>query len=89
MDGRGQWCDNVFVERLWKSLEYEEVYLKAYESVSAARAQIGRYLAFYNARRPHRAQEGKRRTRSTSVRWHSCVRRPERCAGSLLMQILD
>ena len=58
MDGRGQWRDNVFVERLWKSVKYEEVYLKAYESVSAAREHIGRYFAFYNARRPHRAHDG-------------------------------
>jgi putative transposase len=58
MDGRGQWRDNVFVERLWKSVKYEEVYLKAYDSVSAAREHIGRYFAFYNARRPHRAHEG-------------------------------
>jgi putative transposase len=57
MDGRGQWRDNVFVERLWKSVKYEEIYLKAYESVSAAREHIGRYFAFYNARRPHRAHE--------------------------------
>lgn len=42
VDGRGQWRDNVFVERLWKSVKYEEVYLKAYESVSAGREQIGR-----------------------------------------------
>jgi putative transposase len=55
MDGRGCWRDNVFVERLWKSVKYEEVYLRAYESVSQARASIGRYLAFYNQRRPHSA----------------------------------
>ncbi len=53
MDGRGCWRDNVFVERLWRSVKYEEVYLRAYGSVSDARASIGRYLAFYNARRPH------------------------------------
>jgi putative transposase len=53
MDGRGCWRDNVFVERLWRSLKYEEVYLHAYESVSAATAGIGRYVALYNARRPH------------------------------------
>ena len=53
MDGRGAWRDNVFVERLWRSVKYEEVYLKAYETVSEARASIGRYLAFYNGRRPH------------------------------------
>ena len=59
MDGRGQWRDNVFVERLWKSVKYEEVYLYAYESVSAARAGIGRYIAFYNTRRPHRTHGGR------------------------------
>jgi putative transposase len=53
MDGRGAWRDNVFVERLWRSIKYEEVYLKAYDSVSEARASIGRYLTFYNSRRPH------------------------------------
>jgi putative transposase len=53
MDGRGSWRDNVFVERLWRSVKYEEVYLKAYETVSEARASIGRYMAFYNGRRPH------------------------------------
>jgi putative transposase len=53
MDGKGAWRDNVFVERLWRSVKYEEVYRKAYDSVSEARASIGRYLAFYNQRRPH------------------------------------
>jgi putative transposase len=53
MDGKGAWRDNVFVERLWRSVKYEEVYLKAYDSVSEARASIGRYLEFYNRRRPH------------------------------------
>jgi len=53
MDGKGAWRDNVFVERLWRSVKYEEVYLRAYDSVSEARASIARYLAFYNERRPH------------------------------------
>ena len=53
MDGRGCWRDNVFVERLWKSIKYEEVYLRSYDTVSQARAGIGRYLDFYNTRRPH------------------------------------
>ncbi len=53
MDGRGSWRDNVFVERLWRSVKYEEVYLRAYESVSEARTGIGRYFEFYNAKRPH------------------------------------
>src|SRR5215211_1538037 len=53
MDGRGAWRDNVFVERLWRTVKYEEVYLRAYDSMSDARASLGRYLAFYNGRRPH------------------------------------
>jgi len=53
MDGRGSWRDNVFVERLWRSVKYEEVYLRAYDSVPDARAYLGRYLNFYNTRRPH------------------------------------
>lgn len=53
MDGRGAWRDNVFVERLWRSIKYEEVYLHAYDSVSSARAGIARYPTFYNTRRPH------------------------------------
>ena len=57
MDGEGAWRDNVFVERLWRSIKYEEVYLKAYDSVGEARASIGRYLRFYNSRRPHSSLE--------------------------------
>jgi putative transposase len=53
MDGKGSWRDNVFVERIWKTVKYEEVYLRAYGSVSEARASLGRYLDFYNGRRPH------------------------------------
>ncbi len=53
MDGKGAWRDNVFVERLWRSVKYEEVYLRAYDSVREARASIGRYLDFYNRKRPH------------------------------------
>ena len=53
MDGKGSWRDNVFVERLWRSVKYEEVYLRAYETVGEARSSIGRYLSFYNSRRPH------------------------------------
>jgi putative transposase len=53
MDGKGAWRDNVFVERFWRTIKYEEVYLHAYDSVAKARQSIGRYLAFYNARRPH------------------------------------
>jgi transposase InsO family protein len=53
MDGRGAWRDNVIVERLWRSVKYEEVYLRAYSGVSEARGSIDRYLSFYNGRRPH------------------------------------
>lgn len=58
MDGKGAWRDNVFVERLWRTVKYEEVYLKAYDSVSEARSSIGRYLDFYNGRRPHSSLDG-------------------------------
>jgi putative transposase len=59
MDGKGCWRDNVFVERLWKSIKYEEVYLHAYETVSAAHQGLERYLTFYNQARPHRALDGR------------------------------
>jgi putative transposase len=58
MDGKGAWRDNVFVERLWRSVKYEEVYLRAYENPNEARASIGRYLSFYNGRRPHSSLDG-------------------------------
>ena len=51
MDGKGRWVDNVFVERLWRSIKYEEVYLKAYDSIAQARSGIGDYLKFYNTQR--------------------------------------
>ena len=57
MDGRGRWRDNVFVERIWKSIKYEEVYLHAYASVSEVRTFIGRYLEFHNSIRPHSSLE--------------------------------
>ena len=58
MDGKGAWRDNVFVERLWRTIKYEEVYLRAYESVTDARQSMGRYLDFYNTRRPHQSLDG-------------------------------
>ncbi len=58
MDGKGAWRDNVFVERLWRTVKYEEVHLRAYASVSEARASIGRYLSFYNGTRPHSSHGG-------------------------------
>jgi len=59
MDGKGSWRDNVFVERLWKSVKYEEVYLHAYESVPEARQGLLRYFSFYNQRRPHSSLDGR------------------------------
>ena len=58
MDGKGRWRDNVFVERVWKSIKYEEVYLHAYETVTEARTSIGKYLKFYNSIRPHSSLNG-------------------------------
>ncbi len=59
MDGRGAWRDNIFVERLWRSVKYKEVYLHAYDSVAAARAGLARYVQFCNNRRPHSSHGGK------------------------------
>ena len=59
MDGRGRWLDNVFIERLWRSLKYECVYLSAFETGSEARAGIGKWLTYHNAERPHSALGGK------------------------------
>lgn len=56
MDGKGRWLDNVFVERLWRSLKYEEVYLKAYETIKQAELEIGDYFLFYNEQRKHQGQ---------------------------------
>ena len=58
MDGKGCWRDNVFVERLWKSIKYEEVYLKAYDSVADAKTNLSSYIRFYNERRPHSSLDG-------------------------------
>ena len=58
MDGKSCWRDNVFVERLWRTIKYHEVYLKAYESVSHAKASLGQFITFYNSRRPHQTFTG-------------------------------
>ena len=58
MDGKGAWRDNVVVERFWRSIKYEEVYIHAYTKVPEARAAIGRYILFFNSRRPHRSLDG-------------------------------
>ena len=59
MDGKGAWRDNVFVERLWRSIKYEEVYLHAYDSVGQAKLGIARYISFYNTARPHSSLDKK------------------------------
>ena len=59
MDGRGRWMDNVFIERLWRSLKYECVFLNAFETGSETRAGIGRWIGYYNAARPHSSLAGR------------------------------
>jgi len=68
MDGQGRWRDNVLIERLWRSVKYEEVYLHAYGSVTDARVGLSKYFAFYNTCRPHRSLDG---ATSDSVYFHS------------------
>jgi putative transposase len=58
MDGKGCWRDNVFVERLWKSVKYEEIYLHGYDTVSDVKQALSRYFDFYNRRRPHSTLDG-------------------------------
>jgi len=58
MDGKGRWRDNVFVERFWRTIKYEEVYLRAYETATVAKASLARYIAFYNEQRPHSSLDG-------------------------------
>jgi putative transposase len=58
MDGKGAWRDNIFVERLWRTVKHDEVYLKAYDSVSSAKANLGTFFSFYNTRRPHQSLDG-------------------------------
>ena len=59
MDGKGRWLDNVFIERLWRSVKYEEVYLHAYESISTAKDQLKHYFQFYNSKRKHQTLKAK------------------------------
>ena len=85
MDGKGRWVDNVFVEHLWRSVKYEEVYLKAYDSMAAAKASLGRYFAFYlNSAIPHFRSKLRvisiylsKYTRCSSI--FSAVNRDEKC----------
>ena len=59
MDGKGRWCDNVYVERFWRTIKYDEIYLHAYESVSEARSGIAKFIRFYNEVRPHSSLQAK------------------------------
>ena len=68
MDGKGRWIDNVFIERLWRSVKYENVYLRAYENGTQLRLGLTEYFAFYNTTRTHQALDYRPRTRSTTVR---------------------
>lgn len=74
MDGKGAWRENVFVERLWRSVKYEKVYPRAYDSVSDASASIGRYLDFYNVRHPHCSLDGGTPDQPPSTRCQSAWR---------------
>jgi putative transposase len=76
MDGRGRWLDNVFIERLWRSVKYEEVYLKGYENIPEARKELGAYFDFYNKRRRHQGLEGRT---PDEVYW-STLRKQEQAA---------
>ena len=75
MDGKGACRDNVFIERLWRSVKYEELYLRAHDSVSEARDSIGRYLNFYNGGRPHSSLDVRHLIKPTSTRC-PCARQP-------------
>jgi putative transposase len=72
MDGRGRWMDNIMVERLWKSVKYEDVYLKAYESIPAVREGLKTYFEFYNSRRRHQSLD---RNTPDSVYWSTLPQR--------------
>ena len=76
MDGRGRWLDNVFIERLWRSVKYEEVYLKGYENIPEARRELAAYFDFYNMRRRHQGLEGRT---PDEVYW-STLRKQEQAA---------
>ena len=78
MDGRGRWMDNVFIERLWRSLKYECVYLNDFETGSELRAGVGRWFYYYNNHRPHSTLAGQTPTEAYGVRWPV----PQNAAGA-------
>ena len=77
MDGKGRYTDNIFVERLWRTVKYEEVYLKAYANASEARRELGAYFRFYNDQRPHQALG----YRNPAEVFHGILNAPERIEG--------
>jgi len=72
MDGRGRWLDNVFIERLWRSVKYEDVYLKAYDSIPETREGLKTYFKFYNSKRRH---QGLDRKTPDNVYWSTLPQR--------------
>ena len=74
MDGKGRWVDNVMVERLWRSVKYEEVYLKAYSSVTDAKKQLSAYFEFYNLKRPHSSLDKMTPDVFTMTSYHNKIR---------------
>jgi putative transposase len=87
MHGKGAWRDNVFVERLWRSVEYEEVYLKAYASASEAKTNLSRYFDFYNTRRPHSRLDGRTPDDFLRCRQVPCPARSETATVAELLSI--
>jgi len=83
MDGRGRFIDNIFIERLWRSIKYEEVHLKAYADGREARAGIGSWMNFYNHRRPHQALDNQ----TPMAVWREGMARPERPAEAVDMPL--
>ena len=83
MDGRGRWMDNVFIERLWRSLKYEDVYLKGYADGREARAGIGEWIAFYNERRPHQGLEN----RTPMAVWRAGITQPPPLAVDMPLRL--
>jgi putative transposase len=83
MDGRGRFMDNIFIERLWRSIKYEEVHLKAYADGREARAGIGSWMNFYNHRRPHQAMNNQ----MPMAVWRDGMARPERLAEAVDMPL--
>ena len=88
MDGRGRYLDNIFIEQLWRSLKYEEVFIKAYGSVIEARRGLGGWLAFYNDERPHQALDYRTPLRAVCGRPVGCKRKMSLTSVSIAIMCL-